>query len=64
MCDVGFGGPTFVSDDTWPYSFGFVWLISRIFSVNEQYFSLKLNQSTVLSVMAYQPDKPKRPGRN
>ena len=33
----------------------FAWLISHIFSANEQYFSLKTNQPTVLSAMAYQP---------
>jgi len=33
----------------------FAWLISRTFSVNEQYFSLTTNQPTVLSAMAYQP---------
>ena len=32
----------------------FAWLISRIFSANEQYFSLTTNQPTVLSVMTYQ----------
>ena len=35
----------------------FVWLISRIFLVNEQHFSLTTNQSTVLSAMAYQPSE-------
>ena len=35
----------------------FAWLISRILSANEQYFSLTTNQSTVLSVMAYQPSE-------
>jgi len=32
----------------------FVWLISRICSANEQYFSLITNQRTILSVMTYQ----------
>jgi len=31
----------------------FVWLISRIFSANEYYFSLTTNQPTILSAMAY-----------
>ena len=31
----------------------FTWLISRTFSVNEQYFSLTTNQSTVFSAMSY-----------
>ena len=35
----------------------FAWLISRIFSVNEQYFSLTTNQPIVLSAMAYQPNE-------
>jgi len=35
----------------------FAWLISRIFSANEQYFSLTTNQQTVLSAMAYQPSE-------
>ena len=35
----------------------FVWLISRTFSANEQYFSLTINQTTVLSAMAYQPNE-------
>jgi len=35
----------------------FAWLISRTFSANEQYFSLTINQPTVLSVMAYQPSE-------
>jgi len=35
----------------------FAWFISRIFSANEQYFSLITNQPTVLSAMAYQPSK-------
>ena len=35
----------------------FARLISRTFSVNEQYFFLTTNQSTVLSVMAYQPSE-------
>ena len=43
--------------------FGLVWLISRIFSANKQYFSLTSNQPTILSVMAYQPNKPKRTWR-
>jgi len=38
----------------------FNWLISRIFSVNEQYFSLTTNQSTVLSVMTYHPSEQSR----
>ena len=32
-------------------------LISRTFLANEQYFSLTTNQSTVLSVIAYQPSE-------
>ena len=40
----------------------FVWLISRTFSANEYYFSLTPNQSTVLSVIAYKPNMPKRTG--
>ena len=32
----------------------FARLISRIFSTNEQYFSLRINQSTILSTMTYQ----------
>jgi len=35
----------------------FVWLISRTFSVNEQYFSFTTNQPTILSGMAYQPSE-------
>ena len=35
----------------------FAWLISRIFSANEQYFSLTTNQPTVLSTIAYQPNE-------
>jgi len=35
----------------------FVWLISRTFSANEQYFSLTTNQPTVLLAMAYQPSE-------
>ena len=35
----------------------FAWLISPTFSVNVQYFSLTINQPTVLSVMAYQPNE-------
>ena len=35
----------------------FVWLISRTFLANEQYFSLTINQPTVLSVIAYQPSE-------
>ena len=35
----------------------FAWLISRIFLANEQYFSLTINQPTVLSTMAYQPSE-------
>ena len=35
----------------------FAWLIIRTFSVNEQYFSLTINQPTVLSVMVYQPNE-------
>ena len=31
--------------------------LSRIFSANEQYFSLTTNQPTVLSAMAYQPNE-------
>ena len=33
------------------------WIISRTFSANEQYFSLTINQPTVLSAMAYQPSE-------
>jgi len=32
----------------------FAWLISRIFSANEQYFSLTTNHPTILSTMTYQ----------
>jgi hypothetical protein len=35
----------------------FAWLISRTFSVNEQYFSLTTNQRTVLSAMTFQPNE-------
>ena len=35
----------------------FASLIIRTFSANEQYFSLTTNQSTVLSVMAYQSNE-------
>ena len=35
----------------------FAWLISRIFSANEQYFSLTTNQLSVLSAMAYEPNE-------
>ena len=42
---------------------GLVWLISRTFSANEQYFSLTPNQPTSFSAMAYQPNKHKRTGR-
>ena len=35
----------------------FAWLISCTFLANEQYFSLTTNQSTVLSVIAYQPSE-------
>jgi len=41
-------------------SLGLVWLISRTFSANEQYFSLTPNQSIVLSAIPYQPNKAKR----
>ena len=44
-------------------SFGRIWLISHGLSGNEQYFSLIPNQPTVLSVMAYKPNQPKRTGR-
>ena len=47
-----------------PCSLRFVWLISRTFSANEQYFSLTPNQLIVLSVITYQPNKPKQTGRN
>ena len=40
-----------------------IWLINHGLSANKQYFSLTQNQSTVLSVMAYKPNKPKRTGR-
>ena len=46
-----------------PCSFGFVWLISRTFSANEQYFSLTPNQPTVLSVTAYETNRLKRTWR-
>ena len=46
-----------------PYSFGFVRFTRYIFSVNGQYFPLIINQSTILSVMVYQSNKPKRTGR-
>ena len=35
----------------------FAWLISRTFSANEYYFSLTINQPTVLSAMTYQPNE-------
>ena len=35
----------------------FAWLISCIFLVNEQYFSLTTNQSIVLSAMTFQPSE-------
>jgi len=35
----------------------FAWFISRIFSANEHYFSLTINQPIVLSAMAYQPSE-------
>jgi len=35
----------------------FAWLISRTVSANEQYFSLSINQPTLLSAMAYQPSE-------
>ena len=35
----------------------FAWLISRIFLANEHYFSLTINQPTILSAMAYQPSE-------
>jgi len=35
----------------------FAWLISRTFSANEHYFSLTINQPTVLSAMAYHPSE-------
>ena len=47
-------------DTTWINALAnalFAWLIRHIFLVNEQYFSLTINQSTVLSVMAYQPNE-------
>ena len=34
-----------------------LWLISRTFSANEQYFSLIINQQTILSAMTYQPNE-------
>ena len=46
-----------------PCSLELVWLISRTFSANEQYFSFIPNQPIVLSAMAYQPNKPRRTGR-
>ena len=44
-------------------SLGRIWLISHGLSANEQYFSFTPNQPTVLSAMAYKPNKPKRTGR-
>ena len=44
-------------------SLGRIWLISHDLSANEQYFSLTPNQPTILSVMAYKPNEPKRTGR-
>jgi len=41
---------------TWTFVL-FAWLISRTFSANEQYFSLIINQPTVLSVIPYQPSE-------
>jgi hypothetical protein len=35
-----------------------VWLISRTFLANEQYFSIKTNQRTILSAMTFQPSEP------
>ena len=43
-------------------SLGRIRLISHSLSANEQYFSLTLNQPTLLSAMAYKPNKPKRTG--
>ena len=39
------------------FSAPFAWLISRTVSANEQYFSLTINQPTLLSAMAYQPSE-------
>ena len=35
----------------------FAWLISHTFLANEQYFSLTINQPTVLSAITYQPNE-------
>jgi len=35
----------------------FIWLISRTFSANKQYFSFTTNQSTVLLAITYQPNE-------
>ena len=48
---------------TQEYASCLLWLISRIFSANEQYFSLTQNQPTILLAMSYQPNKSKRTGR-
>ena len=40
-----------------PHILTILFAISHIFSVNEQYFSLTINQLTVLSDMAYQPSE-------
>ena len=45
-----------------PCSLGLVWLISHTFSANEPYFFLTPNQPTVLSAIAYHPNRPKPTG--
>ena len=49
---------TLAPDKEWsPCSLGLVWLISRTFSANEQYFSLIPNQTAIFSAMTYQPSE-------
>jgi len=60
--DVQIGGPVhnhLPSTDhvAWRCMSPFVWLISYIFSVNEYYFSLIINQSTVLSTIIRQTNR-------
>ena len=57
------GGNGTEPKSTAAYSLGRIWLINYDLLVNEQYFSLTPNQPTVLSTMAYKPNKPKRTER-
>ena len=41
-----------------PINVMFAWLIIHTFPANEQYFSLTINQTTILLIMAYQPSEP------